>query len=111
MYITERKEKGMETNKGTRRRYDKEFKQEAVRLVVEGKRKISDVARDLGIRANSLQRWKQEEERKHEEAFPGQGKLRGTEEEMRRLRLELEEVREERDILKKALAVFSRGGK
>lgn len=101
----------METGKIERRKYDREFKQEAVRLVVDGNRRVSEVARDLGIGANMLHRWKREQEQSGERAFPGKGKLNGEAAEVRRLRRELEDVREERDILKKALAVFSRRGK
>ena len=101
----------MEEEKRERRQYDQEFKREAVRLVVEGKRRATEVARDLGIESNMLHRWKKELERDEEQAFPGKGKLRPEDEELRRLQKELEDVREERDILKKALAVFSRRGK
>ena len=94
-----------------RRHYDKEFKREAVRLVVEGKRRATEVARDLGIGISLLHRWKRQLEKNHEGAFPGKGKLSAEEEATRRLEKELEEVREERDILKKALAVFSRRGR
>jgi len=53
----------MEERVKSKRHFDKEFKQEAVRLVEEGHRRISDVARDLGIEANMLHRWKREEHR------------------------------------------------
>lgn len=101
----------MESGKSDRRHYDKEFKREAVRLVVEGKRRATEVARDLGIGANMLHRWIRQLEDGREGAFPGKGKLTAEEEAVRRLEKELEETREERDILKKALAVFSRRGK
>jgi len=91
-----------------RRRYDKQFKLDAVRLVQESDRPISEIARELGIRANALYRWRDELLVDGEEAFPGKGKLKPEDEELRRLRRELETVKEERDILKKALAVFSR---
>lgn len=94
-----------------RRYYDKEFKREAVRLVVEGKRRATEVARDLGIGISLLHRWKRQLEKNREGAFPGKGKVSAEEEASRRLQKELEEVREERDILKKALAVFSRRGR
>jgi transposase len=97
---------------GARRRvFDAEFKREAVRLVVEGHKRATEVARDLGIEANMLYRWLREKAQDEAGAFPGKGKLKPEEEEARRLRKELEETREERDILKKALAVFSRRGK
>lgn len=101
----------MEEQGNTRRQYDKAFKEEAVRLVTEGHRKVSSVARDLGIEANMLYRWKRELETGGMEAFPGKGKSGSTEEENEKLRKQLAIAEEERDILKKALAVFSRRGK
>jgi transposase len=89
--------------KRSRRRYDAEFKREAIRLVVEGGRTAAEVARSLGIEPKVLQRWKRESE-----AFPGPGRPKPSEEELWRLRRELAEVTEERDILKKALAIFSK---
>ena len=90
-----------------RRRFKREFKLEAVRMVVEGGRRVSEVARDLGLRPDMLRRWQRELAADPQQAFPGQGYLKPDEEEMRRLRRELERIREERDILKKALAIFS----
>jgi transposase len=91
----------------SRRRFKREFKLEAVRMVVEGGHRVSEVARDLDLRPDMLRRWQHEFEEDQPQAFPGQGHLKPDEEEMRRLRRELERVREERDILKKALAIFS----
>lgn len=90
-----------------RRRFKREFKLEAVRMVVEGGLRVSEVARDLDLRPNMLRRWQREFEADQRQSFPGQGHLKPDEEEVRRLRRELERVREERDILKKALAIFS----
>lgn len=92
----------------TRRRYDKDFKLSAVRLVIEGNRKISDVARDLGITEKILSRWKAEYLTDIDGAFPGSGHLKPEDENYRRLRRELDDVKQERDILKKALAIFSK---
>lgn len=86
-----------------RRRYDEEFKREAVRLSYESGRTVAQVARDLGMDENNLWRWRRKfagDERKE----PGES----AEAELKRLRRELARVTEERDILKKALAVFSR---
>lgn len=91
-----------------RRQYDKEFKLEAVRLVVEGGRKAAEVARSLGIRPNDLYRWKKQFLADGSFAFPGHGKLKPEDEELRRLRRELADVKEERDILKKAVSIFSK---
>ncbi len=94
-----------------RKSYDRQFKIDAVSLVVNGGRSVLEVARDLGIDANVLYRWKRELTREQSEAFPGKGRLGPQEEELRRLRRELEQVKEDREILKKALAFFSKHGK
>jgi transposase len=93
-----------------RRKFDKQFKLDALRLVARGDRPINAIARDLGIHPNLLYKWREQFTLDHEDAFPGKGKLKPEDEEFRRLRRELEVVTEERDILKKALAVFSRRG-
>ncbi len=93
-----------------RRRFDKQFKLDALKMVSESDRSLAAVARDLGIHPNVLYRWRDELEADSDNAFPGKGKLKPEDEELRRLRRELETVKEERDILKKALAVFSRRG-
>ena len=94
-----------------RKKYDRQFKIDAVSLVVNGERSVSEVARDLGIEANMLHRWKQKLTTKGSESFPGKGRLSPHEEELRRLRRELEQVKEDREILKKALVFFSNNGK
>lgn len=91
-----------------RRRYDKEFKEEAVQLSHSSSQTVAEVARNLGIRAELLYRWRAEQRRDGKNAFPGKGVLRADEAEVHRLRRELEQVRMERDILKKAVSVFAR---
>jgi transposase len=100
----------MESEK-KRKTYDRQFKQDAVNLVIHGGRKVSEVARDLGIEENTLHRWKRELSADGTEAFPGKGHQTALEEENRRLRRELEQTTEDRDILKKALAFFSKHAK
>ena len=90
-----------------RRQYTKEFKIEAVRLIIEEGRPISDVARELGIGENLLHRWKKKSEEGKIDPFPGQGRLSPEDEELRPLRRENKRLRMERDILKKAVAIFS----
>ena len=90
------------------RRYTREFKQEAVRLAEESERSMASVARDLGIHPNNLYRWRQELVADGEEAYPGKGKVKKSDEEARQLRRELVRVRQERDILKKALLYFTK---
>lgn len=92
-----------------RRRYAKEFKLEAVQLARESEKTVAEVARDLGVSPSLLHRWVQQlEARDPEAAFPGNGNVAEPEEEVRRLRRELERVKQERDFLKKAAAFFAR---
>ena len=90
-----------------RRQYTKEFKIEAVRLIVEEGRPISEVARELGTAQSLLHRWKKKSEEGKIDPFPGQGRLSPEDEEMRRLRRENKRLRMEHEILKKAVAIFS----
>ncbi|MCH8157792.1 MAG: transposase [Nitrospinae bacterium] len=90
-----------------RRRFTREFKNEAVRLIVEEGRKISEVARELGVGENLLGRWKKKSEEGKIEPFPGKGRLSPEDEELRRLRRENKRLRMEHEILKKAVAIFS----
>jgi transposase len=92
---------------GRRRSFDRAFKEEAVRLVTEGGRRVSEVARELGINANQLHRWKRQFTEAGDRAFPGKGRLSPDQEELRRLRKENADLREEREILKKAVSIFS----
>ena len=89
-----------------RRSFTPQFKRDAVALVQQGK-SVTEVARSLGIARSLLQRWKEQLETKKEEAFPGNGNLSSDRERVRALEKELRDVREERDILKKALAYFA----
>ena len=93
---------------GKRRKYDREFKVEAVKLVTGGGRAVAEVARNLGIHENLLYKWKEKYTEDIAHAFPGKGRLKPAEEEQRRMKRELADVTQERDILKKALAIFSK---
>jgi len=88
-----------------RRVYSREFKQEAVRLVGEGTHSVAAVARDLGVDANTLHKWKREQQAHGAQAFPGTGKSH--DEELAQLRREVALLRQERDILKKAVGYFA----
>jgi transposase len=90
-----------------RRQYDRAFKMEAVRQVTEEGRPLAAVARELGVNENSLYRWKKQLSDQADTAFVGTGNLTPEQAELRRLRRELADVTEERDILKKAISVFS----
>jgi len=90
-----------------RRKYTEEFKTEAVRLVRESGKPLAQAARGLGISANLLYRWRNEEERA-ESVGSTRPALKAEREELVRLRRELETVRKERDFLKRAAAFFAR---
>ena len=88
-------------------KYDLEFKLEAVRMASEPGVTSKDVERRLGIGQGVLCRWKRELKRDGQQAFPGKGHLKPEDDELRRLKRENERLRRERDILKKAMAIFS----
>ena len=88
-----------------RKRYTDEFKSEAVKLVVEEGYSIAEAARNLGINANMLGRWKQKLSVTKEEVETPQG---GQEAELRRLREENRRLKMEREILVKAAAFFAK---
>ena len=91
-------------------RYTKEFKIEAIRLMSLGDKPVSEIAMELGVKRTLLYRWRDQAEKEGESAFlrnvgrPGNDQLS----EIDRLRKELKEVTEERDILKKAAAYFAK---
>src|SRR6266571_3220031 len=87
--------------------YTTEFKREAVHLAQTSGKPITQIARELGISDTSIHQWRKELTEHGPEAFPGSGHQTAQEEELRRLKRELERTQKERDILKKALAIFS----
>lgn len=95
---------------GTRRKFSEEFKREAVALSYSAGKSIDQVADDLGIHRSLLTRWRKEINELGQQAFPGHGvqKLTPLEEENIRLKRELSIVTEEREILKKAVSIFSK---
>lgn len=95
----------------TRRTYSKEFKEEALALLASSGKTMHAVEQELGLSHGLLKQWKRRAERDGEQAFPGHGNLKADEAELRRLRREIEILRQERDILKKAMVIFSQGVK
>ena len=87
--------------------YTKEFKQEAVKLVETSNKTKSEIARDLGISDSALSKWCKEFTNHGEQAFPGKGHQTTLEEEVKQLKRENEILRQERDILKKAVRIFA----
>ena len=93
-----------------RRQFTREYKLEAVRLVKKGQ-SVAKVAGALGIRPDMLRTWKRQadgDDSGAKEVFRGHGRVTSQEQELRRLRSELERVTEERDFLKKAAAYFAK---
>lgn len=92
-----------------RKSYTREFKIETVKLVTDGGASANQIADDMGIHVNTLYKWIRELSAKPEEAFPGKGHMACSEAEMvRQLKRENERLKMERDILKKAMAIFSK---
>jgi transposase len=96
-------------SKRTKKFYSREFKVEAVKLVTVHGYKPSDAAQRLGVSLSAISKWKRELEAEGtpESAFPGKGYLKPADAELKNLRNELEKVKRERDILKKAVAYFA----
>lgn len=90
-----------------KRVYDKEFKLNAVRLYLTSGRGYSPISAELGIPAGTLATWVDNYKKDGKESFPGKGYVKPSDAELVNLRKELKIVREERDILKKALGIFS----
>ena len=91
-----------------RRKFTREFKVEAIKPVVEGIKSLRQVSQELDIKRSVLQRWRDEYLADPEQAFPGSGQLKPDEAEIARLKRELKQTQMERDILKKAIAIFSK---
>jgi len=93
-----------------KRQFTQEFKKEAVEYSLSSEKSVEEVARDLGISPHNLNRWRREYRKRGELAFPGHGKenLTPQEEKVRKLQKELNDIRQERDILKVALAIFTK---
>lgn len=90
------------------RYFSREFKRDAVQLVTEKGMPVGKVARELDIHPNLLHLWRRRLLAEGDKAFSGRGRVTPEVAEIRGLRKQLEKVRQERDILKKALAVFSK---
>ena len=90
-----------------RKIYSKEFKLETIELAKTSTKTDSQLEQDLGLSRGCLYNWRKQLEQAGAQAFPGKGKLKPDDEYTRRLERELALVRQERDILKKALAIFS----
>lgn len=91
-----------------RRKFSREFKLEAVRLVKERGVSVAQAGRDLDLHENVLRKWIREVSADPQQAFPGQGQMKPEQLEIARLRKEVAKLKAERDILKKAAAFFAK---
>jgi transposase len=91
-----------------RRKFTREFKLEAVKLVTERGVTVAQAARDLGLHGTVLRRWVRDFSTAPEQAFPGNGKQNAEQAEITRLKREVIRLKAERDILKKAAAYFAK---
>jgi len=96
-----------------RRKYDPDFKRNSVQLTEEPGRTVAEVAKNLGISKDLLYRWRQAQRVNKKLAFPGNGReaLTSQQQKIRELEKSLKNAEMERDILKKAMAIFSRTSK
>ena len=94
----------------TRRKFGREFKVEAVRMIDEHGLSVKEVARELDFHPNMLRKWKQQLAAEDQQAFPGIGKLSAEQQELSRLRQENPRLRMERDISRRATAIFAKEG-
>lgn len=91
-----------------RRRFDREFKVEAVRAALRGDRPQNEVARDLGINEQTLYRWVREFRNDASQSFPGNGRLKDRDRELEQLRREVQRLETENAFLKKVSAYFAK---
>ena len=91
-----------------RKKYSKEFKLDAINLVLEQGYKRTEAARNLGINTTMLGRWIKEHQQDDGHAFRGNGKLTPEQEEIRQLREENKRLKMEKEILKKATVFFAK---
>ena len=92
----------------TRKKYPKEFKLDAISLVLDQGYTRTEAARSLGINANMLGRWVKEQQSEDGQAFRGNGKLTPEQEEIRKLKMQVKRLEMEKAILQKATVFFAR---
>jgi transposase len=92
----------------SQKKYSKEFKLETIELARTSGKSDSQLERELGLGRGYLYTWRKQLDQDGQQAFPGKGRLKPDEGYVRQLERELAVVQQERDILKKALAIFTR---
>ena len=91
-----------------RKKYSKEFKLDAIALVIEQNYSQAEASRNLDINPNMLGRWIKEAENDDGQAFRGNGKLTPEQEEIRQLKAQVKRLEMEREVFKKATVFFAK---
>ena len=94
-----------------RRKFSRDFKMDVVNMIKTGDKSVGELSKELDIHEVTLYSWVRKYDEDKEESFPGEGNLKASDEELRKLRKQLADVTEERDILKKAISIFSKDQK
>lgn len=95
---------------GKRKKYSKQYKLDTLQLYEQGEKSMSQVERELGITTGLLGKWREElqQAKTPDEAFPGNGNLPESEVRIRELERENAQLRQEKEILKKVLGIYSK---
>ena len=91
----------------SRKKYEKDYKISSVNLAKKSKKPVSEVEDELGIPRGFLSRWMKEFDSKNDDSFPGNGRVTGKDLEILNLKKENKILKEDREILKKAMGIFS----
>ena len=91
-----------------RRKFTREFKLEAVKLIKDRGVSVAQASRDLGVHGTLLRNWVKAIAEDPQQAFPGHGQMKAEQGEIARLKREVAKLKAERDILKKAAAYFAK---
>lgn len=91
-----------------RKKFDKAFKEQVVAKILAGETTTSQMAKELDVHYSTVREWVKEYEQDGSNAFPGSGNLKPEDEELRKLRREIANLKEENEIFKKAAAYFAK---